>query len=71
MSTRADEAAEWGVDREYDLETPTEYAGIYLERRRACGFVLYNAVGVECGDEGAPLRCGWPIRLPRRRSWTR
>lgn len=34
-----------------DLPFPSEYQGVYLERRRACGFALYNAVGIERGDK--------------------
>jgi nitroreductase len=34
-----------------DLPFPREYAGVYLERRRACGFALYNAVGIARGDK--------------------
>ncbi|MFI8305004.1 nitroreductase [Streptomyces sp. NPDC085927] len=33
-----------------DLEPPAAYEGDYLARRRAAGFGLYNAVGVERGD---------------------
>lgn len=37
-----------------DLPWPREYRGIYLQRRRTCGFALYKCVGVERGDrEGA------------------
>ncbi|XVQ06459.1 nitroreductase [Spirillospora sp. CA-255316] len=40
----------------YDLPAPREYAGVFRERRRACGFALYNAVGVERGDKAAYRR---------------
>jgi nitroreductase len=33
-----------------DLPWPTEYRGVYQERRRQCGLQLYRAVGVERGD---------------------
>jgi nitroreductase len=33
-----------------DLEWPAKYSGIYGERRRTCGFQLYEAVGVEKSD---------------------
>ena len=33
-----------------DLPFPTGYSGVYRERRRACGWALYDAVGVEKGD---------------------
>ncbi|WP_170409600.1 nitroreductase [Ruegeria atlantica] len=35
---------------EPDLPFPTAYTGIYQERRRECGWALYEAVGVERGD---------------------
>lgn len=35
------------------LPFPQEYAGVYLDRRRACGFQLYEAVGVKRGDKAA------------------
>jgi nitroreductase len=34
-----------------DFPFPAEYTGVYLERRRECGFQLYNAVGVARGDK--------------------
>src|SRR5438445_4541961 len=34
-----------------DFPFPAEYTGVYLERRRECGFQLYNAVGVTRGDK--------------------
>ncbi|HTH80780.1 MAG TPA: nitroreductase [Ramlibacter sp.] len=34
-----------------DFPFPAQYTGVYLERRRECGFQLYNAVGVERGDK--------------------
>ncbi len=36
-----------------DIAFPREYRGAYLERRRACGFALYDAVGVKRGDRAA------------------
>ncbi|NOD48217.1 MULTISPECIES: nitroreductase family protein [unclassified Ruegeria] len=33
-----------------DLPFPTSYSGVYQDRRRACGWALYEAVGVERGD---------------------
>jgi nitroreductase len=38
-------------ERGSDFPFPPEYTGTYLERRRECGFQLYNAVGVERGDK--------------------
>jgi nitroreductase len=34
-----------------DFPFPATYQGVYLERRRDCGFGLYNAVGVPRGDK--------------------
>jgi nitroreductase len=34
-----------------DFPFPAEYRGVYLERRRECGFQLYEAVGVARGDK--------------------
>src|SRR5271157_1700334 len=38
---------------------PREYRGAYLERRRACGFRLYEAVGVARGDREAYAKQGF------------
>jgi nitroreductase len=43
----AERAREGGAT---DFPFPQEYRGVYLERRRECGFQLYSAVGVERGD---------------------
>jgi nitroreductase len=45
-----------GAEHRRDIPGPREYAGIYLERRRACGFGLYAAVGVERGDKAGYIR---------------
>jgi nitroreductase len=45
------EAAVSGTHRGSDFDFPAEYTGVYLERRRECGFQLYNAVGVPRGDK--------------------
>ena len=37
---------------------PREYRGVYLERRRECGFQLYDAVGVAKGDRAGSARQG-------------
>lgn len=39
-----------------DLPYPREYRGVYLERRRECGFQLYASVGVTRGDKAAGER---------------
>lgn len=41
---------------EYDF--PREYRGAYLERRRECGFQLYDAVGIAKGDRAASAKQG-------------
>ena len=33
-----------------DIGGPTGYSGVYADRRRACGWQLYEAVGVQKGD---------------------
>lgn len=38
-----------------DFAWPT-YQGVYLERRRECGFALYESVGVARGDRAASAR---------------
>lgn len=35
---------------EPDIPFPPGYAGVYLQRRRVCGFQLYGALGIERGD---------------------
>ncbi len=39
-----------------DLRFPTGYSGVYQDRRRACGWALYEAVGVEKGDRSGSAR---------------
>lgn len=39
-----------------DLPFPTGYSGAYQARRRACGWALYEAVGVEKGDRAGSAR---------------
>ncbi|SMX40156.1 nitroreductase [Maliponia aquimaris] len=39
-----------------DIPFPLRYEGIYKERRRACGWQLYDAVGVQKGDRAASGR---------------
>jgi nitroreductase len=39
-----------------DIAFPREYTGIYKERRRECGWLLYDAVGVPRGDRLASAR---------------
>ena len=39
-----------------DLPFPGSYPGVYRERRRTCGWQLYEAVGVEKGDRAGSTR---------------
>jgi len=39
-----------------DMDFPTAYTGPYQERRRTCGWQLYEAVGVEKGDRSGSTR---------------
>lgn len=39
-----------------DIAMPSEYRGAHLERRRECGWQLYEAVGVTRGDREASAR---------------
>ncbi|HBS50007.1 MAG TPA: nitroreductase [Rhodobacteraceae bacterium] len=39
-----------------DLPFPEGYSGVYRDRRRACGWALYEAVGVEKGDRAGSAR---------------
>lgn len=39
-----------------DFDWPREYRGVYLERRRTCGFQLYESVGIARGDRVASGR---------------
>jgi nitroreductase len=47
-----------GHEREPDFAFPREYRGVYLERRRECGFQLYASVGIARGDREASARQG-------------
>lgn len=44
------DAASSGQQGGSDFPFPAEYRGVYLQRRRECGFQLYEAVGVARGD---------------------
>lgn len=41
-----------------DIPFPREYRGVYLARRRECGFQLYDSVGIKRGDREASARQG-------------
>lgn len=45
-------------DVQWDISPPSEYLGVYRERRRACGWQLYDSVGVKEGDRQASARQG-------------
>lgn len=44
------ETASQGTPPNPDLEWPKQYSGVYSERRRTCGFKLYDAVGIDKTD---------------------
>jgi nitroreductase len=47
-----------------ELDWPREYRGIYQERRRECGWSLYEAVGIAKGDrEGSARQAAENFRL--------
>ncbi|QFT57312.1 putative oxidoreductase [Sulfitobacter sp. THAF37] len=46
-------AATEGTPPKPDLAWPKGYSGAYAERRRTCGFQLYDAVGIEKSDRKA------------------
>ena len=41
-----------------DLPFPAKYEGVYQDRRRACGYQLYQAVGVEKSDHAGRMAQG-------------
>lgn len=47
------QTASVGTPPKPDLDWPTKYEGIYAERRRTCGFQLYEAVGIARDDRPA------------------
>lgn len=51
-------AAARSGQKDSDIPFPAQYTGVYQERRRECGFQLYNAVGVERGDKDGYARQG-------------
>lgn len=50
LRTALTEAASTGTPPAPDLDWPKKYTGAYAERRRTCGFQLYDAVGIEKSD---------------------
>lgn len=58
------ERAASGAPATPELDWPREYRGAYLERRRACGWALYEAVGVGKDDrEGSRRQAQENFRL--------
>ena len=47
-----------GIPPSPDFPFPQAYRGVYQERRRECGFQLYEAVGVRRGDRAASAQQG-------------
>lgn len=39
-----------------DVPFPASYSGVYLDRRRACGWQLYESVGIAKGDRAGSAR---------------
>lgn len=39
-----------------DIAPPLEYRGVYQERRRECGFQLYESVGIAHGDKKSSMQ---------------
>lgn len=48
-------AAAEGTTPAPDLDWPKGYSGAYAERRRTCGFQLYDALGIEKSDRKARM----------------
>ena len=44
------------ADQGFDIAPPAEYRGVYRDRRRECGFGLYDSVGIAHGDRVASAR---------------
>jgi nitroreductase len=53
---KAFESDEAAADPAFDIPPPVEYRGVYRERRRECGFQLYESVGIAPGDRDASQR---------------
>lgn len=45
-------------DMHWDIPPPAEYKGVYRERRRTCGWQLYESVGIKEGDRAASAKQG-------------
>lgn len=44
------------ADDQWEIAPPTEYVGVYRDRRRTCGWQLYESVGIAPGDREASAR---------------
>lgn len=44
------------ADTASDIPPPIDYRGVYKERRRDCGFQLYDSVGIAHGDRESSMR---------------
>ena len=55
LRTALMEEAAKGTPPAPDLAWPKGYSGAYLERRRTCGFQLYDAAGIEKSDRPARM----------------
>jgi len=53
---KAMESEEAQADSAFDIPAPTEYRGVYKDRRRECGLQLYESVGVMPGDRVASAK---------------
>ena len=49
-------AAASGTPERPDFAWPRQYTGVHLQRRRECGFQLYNTLGIARGDRAAYAR---------------
>ncbi len=56
MASALTEHVTRGDPAQPDLPFPREYKGVYLERRRACGWALYESVGIKKGDRDASTK---------------
>lgn len=45
-------------DTHWDIPPPAEYQGVYRDRRKACGWQLYESVGIKQGDRTASAKQG-------------
>lgn len=53
---RAMATPEASAEQAFDIAPPAEYRGVYRDRRRECGFQLYDSVGIAHGDREASAR---------------